>query len=355
MIHELVTDGSFIYGDVNQGDEMFKANKTTLANVATAAGTGYLTDSDEMLVDPTDTYVYNLTENTTAVVKRWTTANLTETTCTISDAVTPGLDGMLILPDGSLLVSDCTMTGGLNYFYKVSPSFTYTSGHYFTVSGLATYGLRNNKIYQNGDSLICIGGPFPSTSVIGIYTMPLGDVYAGQPSVSAASNVGNFGATISGTIDTGGLPATVTVYYGTVDGGTTPGNWQHSSAPTTPAQPQGTGAYSLTLTGLLQSTEYYYAVSSATSLGTTWTAATQNFTTGTTMIASFPLMSVLLQICPALIFMALIFGLVFFSVRQSKKPSALNLVSVVFFALTLLVALTMFSQIIILFYNILTT
>jgi len=175
----------------------------------------------------------------------------------------------------------------------------------------------------------------------------------GRRAAAAAASIGYFGATISGSVDTGNIGATITVFYGLTDGGTTPANWQHSSAPTTPAQPQQTGAYSLTLSNLDQNTKYYYAVRSVTALGTVWTPATQKFTTTLTQIGHFPLMSILLQICPAILFMGLIFGLVFFSRRHGKDPSGLNLAGIIFFTMAMIMGLVMFQQIVTLFYNLL--
>jgi hypothetical protein len=357
MIHELAVDGTYLFGDLHQGGEQWKCSKTTLTGFVTAAGTGTLSNSEELLVDPTDTYVYNLTEaGGVTAVKRWSIADLSATSCVISDVVLGGLDSIVFLPDGSLLVSDCYQssdTNGTTHLYRINPDFTYTPGQYLTVSGINSYAYRNNKIYLSSDTLYFIGGPFPTTSTTSIFSIPLGDIYQSQPAVLAAASIGYFGATISGTVDTGNIPATITVFYGLTDGGTTAANWQHSSAPTTPAQPQQTGAYSLTLSSLDQNTRYYYAVREVTALGTTWTPATQNFTTGQTMVGHFPLMTVLLQICPALIFMGLIFGLVFFSRRQGKEPSGLNLAGIIFFTMAMIMGLVMFQQIVTLFYNLL--
>ena len=279
MVHELVTDSNYIYGDIGQGEAMFKSNKSTLVNMALVAGSGSTTDSDELLLDPTDTYVFNLTENGPAMVKRWTTSNLAEATCAVSDAVTPGLDGMTLLSDGSILVSDITLaTAGVNHFYKINPNFTYTAGHIITVSGICTYSYRDNKIYLYENNVYCMGGPFPGTSTTGIYKIPLSDFQNyNYPTLAAATAVTSATATVTGTIDNLGGTSTIVIHYGTSDAGT--GTWQHSIAPTTPSQPMSAGTFTAHLTGLTQSTEYYYTVSSTDAEGTTWATASQSFIT----------------------------------------------------------------------------
>lgn len=98
--------------------------------------------------------------------------------------------------------------------------------------------------------------------------------------VSEASSIGVTTATLSGNVtDTGGEDSSVMVYYGTTNGGTTPGAWAYSSAPTSPSQPQGVAAFSLNVTALSPATFYYFAASANNSYGTSW-ATSGNFTTG---------------------------------------------------------------------------
>jgi len=356
MVHELAVDSTSLYGDTDQGGEMFKCNKTTLSTFTTVAGSGNSTDSEELLIDPTGTFLYNLTESTTAVIKQWTTANLTESTCTITDCQTPGLDGLVILPDGSLLVSDRQSISGINYLYHVSASFTYTAGHYVTVSGVSVVQYYNNKIYLSGDNLYFMGGEATTVAMTGIYVLPLGDIYESSPTISTVSSVGFYGATISGSVDTGNVPATIKIYYGTVNGGTTPGNWQNAVSPASPSQPQQTGTFTLTLTGLPKVTTYYYAVSSTTPLGTVWTAASQSFTT-TSMVGNFTLMVLLLQVCPAIIFLLGLFGCGFFVFRLSKNKGNqwVNLTLIIVSVLSLVCFLAIMPAIVNAFYQLLTT
>jgi len=97
--------------------------------------------------------------------------------------------------------------------------------------------------------------------------------------VSAASNIEGTTATINGNVtDTGGENSTVTVYWGDNDGGTTPGNWDHNSAPTSPAQPQGAASFYYNATGLAGGTTHYFNASANNTEGTSW-GSTQTFLT----------------------------------------------------------------------------
>jgi hypothetical protein len=110
--------------------------------------------------------------------------------------------------------------------------------------------------------------------------------YAVTPTIStsAASGVGETGAILNGGVtDTGGQSPTVTVYWGDNDGGTTPGNWDYSSAPTSPSQPQGAIAFYKDITGLSLNTTYYFTARATNAAGTDW-ATTQSFTTRASII-----------------------------------------------------------------------
>ncbi|MFZ2038413.1 MAG: fibronectin type III domain-containing protein [Minisyncoccia bacterium] len=106
--------------------------------------------------------------------------------------------------------------------------------------------------------------------------------YVGPPTITlnSATNVSISTATISGNVtDTGGDNPTVTLYWGTTDGGQTPGNWDHNSIITNPAQPQGIAAFTKNISGLISGVTYYFSASATNSVGTSWPVASLNFTT----------------------------------------------------------------------------
>lgn len=97
---------------------------------------------------------------------------------------------------------------------------------------------------------------------------------------SAASNITGVAARLNGNITAVGEDnPTVTVYWGTTDGVTTVGNWQHAVAPTSPAQPQGIAAFYYDVSGLANGTLYYFGAAATNTGGTVWASPTLNFTT----------------------------------------------------------------------------
>lgn len=82
-------------------------------------------------------------------------------------------------------------------------------------------------------------------------------------------------ATVRGKItSTGGSAPTVTLYYGTSDGGTTPGSWTGSTS-----LGSQSGDFSKFLTSLSPSTTYYFRFRAVNSAGTAWSADAGTFTT----------------------------------------------------------------------------
>ena len=96
-------------------------------------------------------------------------------------------------------------------------------------------------------------------------------VVANQP----ASSVLATSATLNGeVISTGNQAPSVTIYYGTTDGGTNPVAWGNSIA----LGPQ-TGDFSTTVGGLTPNTTYYYTVTATNSVGDAWAAPSESFNT----------------------------------------------------------------------------
>lgn len=92
---------------------------------------------------------------------------------------------------------------------------------------------------------------------------------------SSASRINGTLATLNGEVsDAGGDPPTVTIYYGTIDGESTPENWQLSV-------PGGirTGSFSRLVSNLQPTTKYYFRAFAQNAAGSNWASISQTFTT----------------------------------------------------------------------------
>ena len=92
---------------------------------------------------------------------------------------------------------------------------------------------------------------------------------------SPASRINGTLATLNGEVsDAGGDPPTVTIYYGIIDGESTPENWQLSV-------PGGirTGSFSRLVSNLQPTTKYYFRAFAQNAAGSNWASISQTFTT----------------------------------------------------------------------------
>ncbi|MEJ6829426.1 MAG: lamin tail domain-containing protein, partial [Akkermansiaceae bacterium] len=100
---------------------------------------------------------------------------------------------------------------------------------------------------------------------------------ANPPTVtnSAATNVEATNATLNGIVtDTGGAAPLITIFYGTSDGGTNPGNWSNSVDLGNEA-----AAFTTDITGLSPSTHYFFRAYGENSGGIDWAPTSATFTT----------------------------------------------------------------------------
>ncbi len=102
-------------------------------------------------------------------------------------------------------------------------------------------------------------------------------VSADLPSVSSigAEAITQSSATLNYNIsETGGEDPSITLYYGTSDGGTNPTSWEFTQALGT----SGAGSFQTALNGLNSGTVYYFAITASNSAGTVW-GGSVSFTT----------------------------------------------------------------------------
>ena len=81
------------------------------------------------------------------------------------------------------------------------------------------------------------------------------------------------------TVDVGGAPTTVTLYWGTVDGGT--GSWQNTEVL---SGTHDKGVVGKALTGLTNGTTYYYRAKASNSVGAVWASETKSFKASNTLL-----------------------------------------------------------------------
>jgi hypothetical protein len=93
--------------------------------------------------------------------------------------------------------------------------------------------------------------------------------------IDDAVDVTGVSARVGGAVTgTGGDSPTVTIFYGTTDGGTTPGSWQSSVN-----MGIQSGSFDTVLSGLQSTTNYFYTARAVNAGGTSWAAAAKSFTT----------------------------------------------------------------------------
>lgn len=200
------------------------------------------------------------------------TATLTQSAATAIGTTTATLPVTVTSTGGNAPVVTVfygTTDGGTNSAaWAASASLgTQTGSATANVTGLApgtTYYFRARAINTAGTSWTAASGSFTTVPV----TPPTITNLAPQSFTGTT-------ATLQGQVlTTGNEPPTVTLYYGTTDGGTTPGAWTSSINCGVRS-----AAFSQFVTGLAATTTCFYRFHAANSAGGAWAASSSSFTT----------------------------------------------------------------------------
>jgi hypothetical protein len=197
-----------------------------------------------------------------AVVENLAATDVTTTTVTLGGEVTDVGDGA-----PAITIFWGTSDGGVNpvsWDDSVNLAGTHSGMFSAGVTGLSpgtTYHFTARATNSAGESWSLAGGEFE--------TLPLPPVVTHLP----AGNVRPTGADLGVTVTGAGL-ATLTVYYGTADGGSDAGAWASSVV-----QGAAAGTVTVPLTGLSTATTYYFRAFAENEGGETWALESGQFTT----------------------------------------------------------------------------
>jgi hypothetical protein len=162
-----------------------------------------------------------------------------------------------------------TITGGNGYFTLAQDTTTNTLAPGAHTSFALSF---QPEVAGNFSATITVENSDP---IFGSYSFRVAGARVQSPSVAnqPASAIGNKSARMHGVL-TGGYRSDATIYWGTSNGGTTPGNWTN-----TRAFSGITGEFSFLADGLLPGTTYYYRSYVSNPAGSGWAPDTASFTT----------------------------------------------------------------------------
>jgi hypothetical protein len=320
---------------ITSGVNLSAASATIICTFITGTGGGYtigtlqLDGTGTNNVNQSDTFGTLALDGGASQIVKFTDGSTTTANNLTTDGLAKTLEGT---STGGWTISCSTGTISLNN----------STIDYSTTSGSATF----DAFKSNGNTL--------NNDTGWLFTIPA------TVSFTTPSGLTKSTATLNGSLTSlgGDTSASVTVYWGLTDGGTTAANWQYSSAPTVPSQPMNTlGNFSLNLTNLPSNTQIYYSATVTNGSGASWLAGgSLNFTTKS-VVQSFPLMMILLQVVPAILFLLGLFGAGFFAWRltTNRGKDWINLILIVSCVLGLIAFLAIFSAILSAFYQILSS
>ena len=207
---------------------------------------------------------------------------------TASDPFT--LASLTNLPASAIEPTTATLNGRVVTNGGYSPTVTF---YYGTTDGGTNAGSWASNVtvgLETGTFSLPIAGLSPSTTY---YYSANAVNYAGtswaspsqtfttagvslpQVANSPATSIAATFATLNGqVVSTGGVPTTVNLYYGTVDGGANPAAWGN-----TVSLGSQSGIFAQTIGSLSSNTTYYFTASADNSAGTVWATPSLNFTT----------------------------------------------------------------------------
>ncbi len=162
-----------------------------------------------------------------------------------------------------------TTDGGLNaQAWSNSVALGVQSGAFAeTVTGLSV-----NTTYFFAAKAVNAAGEAWATPSLGFATPPVTlAVVTNLPATNVQATLARLNGQV---LDTGNDATTVTLYYGTADGGTNAGAWARSVA-----LGLQTGSFAQTVTGLSSNTPYFYTAKAVNAAGAAWARPSQTFTT----------------------------------------------------------------------------
>ena len=183
-------------------------------------------------------------------------------------------NGLALYQDGSLLGSATGQTSnnltGLNIGREYSTRYLNAKFDEVRVSSVA----RSAAWLQATHATVSAPTTFANPSFVSTYAANAPAMVATRP----ASSITGSTATLNGNLaSTGGAATTVTLYWGSSDGGTTPGNWANSIAlGTLPV-----GNFSANLSSLTPGATYHFRAFATNTNGDSWAPDSLTFTTPT--------------------------------------------------------------------------
>ena len=152
---------------------------------------------------------------------------------------------------------------GASFFYTDITGLTAGTTYYYSCMAQNSGGIS----WASSSASFTTSAPAPAPPAVTTPTIT---------DSTGASNITTTAATLNGNLTSdGGAASTVSVYWGTTDGGTTAASWSGNVAVGT----QSVGAFTASLTGLTSGTTYYYRCYASNSAGSAWAPASASFTT----------------------------------------------------------------------------